>query len=407
VARWHTGLLAAARTQYAVTLGLIPLTMLLFGQMSLVAPIANAVAIPLVSFAVTPLALLGSIAPSPLIGFLLTIAHGLIEMLALGLKWLSAFPFAVWNAPLPSWWQVSMASCAIAWMLAPRGWPLRWLGFPVCIPLLFNAPTHPPEGHVWITAFDVGQGMALLVETAHHRLLYDTGPTYTEESDGGNRVILPYLKARGIAALDAMVVSHSDTDHAGGALSVLKNIDVSDVISSLPMNHPIANTALNHRPCLSGQSWLWDQVRFEIFWPNQETYADDAIKPNGRSCVLKITSGGQSILLAGDIEANQEAALLASHGERLFSTVLLAPHHGSGTSSTLPFLWQVNPKIAVFQVGYRNRYHHPKQEIFQRYGELGIERLRSDQAGAIRLELGDKLQASQYRQEHARYWYDR
>lgn len=402
---------AAVDVQMAVTLGLLPFTLLLFGQVSLISPLANAVAIPLVSFAVTPLALLGSIAPAPVAGWLLNLAHIFIEWLAAALSWLSSFPAAVWSAPLPSGWMFGLALLGTLWLLAPRGWPLCWLGLATWLPLLLNTPTHPKTGEMWVTAFDVGQGMALLIETPQHRLLYDTGPMYSPEADGGNRVLLPYLKARGIAALDAMIVSHSDADHSGGALSLLKEMPIGQTWSSLPPTHAIVQASAAHQRCEAGQSWTWEGVRFDMLHPSATSYASDKWKPNARSCTLKITIGQQSILLPGDIEAVQEAELLERDRAALRSSVLLAPHHGSGTSSTLEFLQAVQPELALFQVGYRNRYRHPKQQVFERYGELGVRRLRTDESGAISLrfsaDFGAQLEVSEYRRQHARYWYGR
>ncbi|MFC7514308.1 DNA internalization-related competence protein ComEC/Rec2 [Herbaspirillum sp. GCM10030257] len=405
-----SSLKAASHTQYVVTIGLVPLTMLLFGQVSLISPVANAIAIPLVSFVVTPLSLAGSVLPSPWSAWMLGCAHWIIESLAGVLAWMSAFPSAVWTTPLSSWPAFMAALIGTLWMLAPRGWPVRWLGVAGLVPLLIARPTHPNDGQAWVTAFDVGQGMALLIETPRKRLLYDTGPAFSSESDGGNRVILPYLKARGIDTLDAMIVSHSDNDHSGGALSILREINVKKLMSSLPANHSIVTQSSQHEHCLAGQQWEWDGMHFEMLHPSVENYDNAKLKPNGRSCTLRIAIGSQSMLLAGDIEAPQETDLLRRRGEELRSTVLLAPHHGSGTSSTKAFLNAVQPRLALFQVGYRNRYHHPKTEVFERYAHLGIERVRSDDAGAVSIVFdgnrnGDAVTWKEYRKEHARYWY--
>lgn len=401
------GLRDAGRTQYAVTLGLVPLTMLLFGQVSLVSPLANAVAIPLVSFIVTPLALVGSVMPAPLSGWILSGAHECVVWLAQAMAWLAALPLAVWQAPVPAWWIFGGALAGTVWLLAPRGWPLRWLGLAGWLPLLLNAPAAPPAGELWVTAFDVGQGTALLIETPGRRLLYDTGPVYSPDSDGGSRVILPYLKARGIRQLDGVVVSHSDTDHAGGALSLLEEIEVGWVSSSLAADSQIARAVVAHRRCEAGQAWDWDGMRFEMLYPTPESYENPHLKPNSRSCTLKITHGGHAILLPGDVERVDETELVDRQGEQLRANVLLAPHHGSGTSSTANFLRAVDPQIALFQVGYRNRYKHPKREIYERYGALGIHRLRSDESGAVTLRFSRDIRVEEYRGTHARYWYGR
>lgn len=400
----RANLALAGRTQWSVTLGLVPLTMLLFGQVSLVSPLANALAIPLVSFVVTPLALLGSLLPAPLCGWLLMAAHGAVAGLAAVLGHLSALPVAVWRASAPQAWVFLLALGGTLWMLMPRGWPHRWAGATAWLPLLLQLPEHPAPGTFRVTAFDVGQGMALLVETAGHRLLYDTGPGYAPGADAGSRVLLPYLRMRGIGALDGMVVSHSDTDHTGGALAVLGEQQVGWVASSLEDGHPIVRAARRHLRCAAGQQWEWDGVRFEMLHPDASIYADRGGKANARSCTLRITNGRTAILLAGDIEAAQEAELVRTSAGRLRADVLLAPHHGSGTSSTLPFLQAVHPRVGVFQVGYRNRYKHPKKEVYERYGQLGIERLRTDELGAVTLDFGAGIEYEAYRSTHARYW---
>jgi competence protein ComEC len=391
-----------AHTQYVVTLGLVPITMLLFGQVSIVSPLANAVAIPLISLVVTPLALVGSLLPHLLAVPMLGFAHLLVAVLAQCLQWFSTMRYAVWSAPVPPFWLFCWAMSGTIWLLAPRGWPVRWLGLATWIPLLFAEPAHPAPGRMTVTAFDAGQGMALLIETSGHRLLYDTGPAYTPETNAGNRILLPYLRARGINALDGMVISHSDADHSGGALSLLEGVSIGWVLSSLPPQHAIAQAARRHVHCAAGQSWTWDGVRFDMLHPQAASYADATLKANARSCTLKISAGGKSILLAGDIEADQEAELTRHGG--LQADVLLAPHHGSGTSSTPAFLLAVRPQAAIFQVGYRNRYRHPKPEVYDRYGALNIQRYRTDQAGALTLEFDETIRISSYRSTHARYW---
>jgi competence protein ComEC len=400
-------LLLAGRTQWAVTAGLVPLTLLLFGQVSVVSPVANAVAIPLVSFVVTPLALAGSLIPGPPGDWLLLLAHWTVEVLAWLLRQMAGWPGAVWRAPAPQAWVFALGLGGTLWMLMPRGWPHRWAGAVALLPMLLQLPDHPRENSFRVTAFDVGQGMALLVETERHRLLYDAGPAYAPGADGGSRVILPYLRMRGVGALDGIVVSHADTDHSGGALAVLEGVDAGWLGSSLPADHAIVRAARRHVRCSAGQHWEWDGIAFDMLHPTPVSYDDVHLKTNARSCTLRISNGRRTVLLAGDIEAAQEAALVERASERVRADVLLAPHHGSGTSSTPAFLQAVQPGIAVFQVGYRNRYHHPKPEVYARYGALGVERLRTDEAGALTLDFGENVAWRSYRVEHARYWYGR
>lgn len=407
VAKLREAVLAAARTQYAITIGLVPLTVLLFSQVSVVGPLANAVAIPLVSFVITPLALAGSVLPLPLAEWVLGAAHWVLTGLVAYLGWLSELSIAVWRTPAPSMWMLLLTLAGAAWMLAPRGWPLRWMGAFAWLPLVLNAPDSPSSKEVWITAFDVGQGSAVLVETAKHRLLYDTGPRYTPESDGASRVILPYLRGRGIDALDGVVISHSDMDHAGGAASLLQQIAVTRVWSSLPAGNALLQGLERHQLCSAGQAWVWDEVEFEMLYPPAESHNDSSLKPNARSCTLKVSFGKHALLLPGDIERRQESALVAQQADKLHSSILLVPHHGSGTSSTTAFLQATMPELALFQVGYRNRYRHPKQEVYERYGEMGIRRVRTDESGAVMLRMAENIEVSEYRRIQARYWHGR
>ncbi len=400
--RWPA-LRSAAHTQGVVTLGLLPLSVVWFAQVSLVSPLANAVAIPLISFVVTPLSLLGGVMPAPLSTPLLMSAHALMAWLAGGLNWLASVDWAVWQAPQPEWGAFAVAMAGTVWALAPRGWPLRWAGVLLWLPVLLARPEAPSQGF-WVTAFDIGQGNAVLVETAHHRLLYDSGPAFSAESDGGSRVLLPYLRSRGIGSLEAMVISHSDQDHAGGARSLWSGVKVGWLSSSLPAGHPLLAGSPPHVACRAGQSWMWDGVRFEMLHPTADLLNDNEARPNARSCTLKISYRDRSVLLTGDIEAPQERALLARARSALRADVLLAPHHGSGTSSTEAFLDAVDPAVAIFQVGYRNRYRHPKAEVMDRYRAREILPLRTDQSGAVHIEFDETLRIQRYRCERERYW---
>lgn len=398
-------LMAGARTQWAVSIGLLPLTVLLFAQYSLIGPLANAFAIPIVTLLVVPAALIGAVLPAPLAGHVLMLAHQAFAWTFTGLERLSALPVAVWRMPQPDWPLFLAASFGAILLLAPRGWPLRWCGLLGWLPLALNTPTHPPAGGFQVTAFDVGQGMALLVETERHRMLYDTGPPYGPDSDAGERVILPYLQGRGITRLDAMLISHGDSDHAGGAMSLLRALPVGQVYSSLPLRHFIVGSAFSHRRCSAGQHWRWDGVDFDMLYPSPAAYGDAKLSANAHSCVLKISAGGHAILLPGDIGVAQERQLLADYGAAgLRATVLLAPHHGSKTSSSGAFLRAVDPELAIFQVGYRNRFRHPQPAVYRRYGELGVERLRTDEKGAIALQFSTTVRYFAFRQQQARYW---
>ena len=406
-----SNLATAARAQYAVTIGLVPLSLLLFSQISLISPIANAVAIPIVSFLVTPLALLSCALPSSLAESVLSLAHACFAYLVHFLEALGNTSWSIWSAPQPTWWIFVLATLGILCLLAPRGWPLRALGLIYCIPLFTQESSHPTFGQFHVTAFDVGQGTSLLIETAQHRLLYDTGPGANDESNSGLRVILPYLNGRGIRRLDDVVISHADADHSGGVVSVLKGLQVERLRSSLDLQHELLNfskdarSKTEHIRCQAGQRWEWDGVHFEFLHPVPVIYTSDKWKTNARSCTLKVSSARHSMLLTGDIEAVQEDELVNSIPEQLKADVLLVPHHGSGTSSTLPFVQTVKPRYALYQFGYLNRYHHPKPDVWQRYLDFGVIPLRTDTSGAITLQFGDEIKVEHFRQQHRRYWY--
>ena len=253
--------------------------------------------------------------------------------------------------------------------------------------------------------------MAVLIETANGRLLYDTGPAYGADNDAGARVLTPYLRGRGMGHLDRVVVSHQDQDHAGGARSILRNFSVATLSSSIDDDDPLVKYA-KHRDigferCRRGGHWRWGDVQFEWLHPGEERSAAQRSKTNANSCVLRVRSSAGSVLLAGDIEALQERRLLELYQpEQLRSTVLLAPHHGSKTSSSSAFLEAVQPQFALFQVGYRNRFKHPHPKVWARYQDTGAQLLRSDRDGAIviRLKSDQQAQIERYRVDNPRYW---
>ncbi|HKO87408.1 MAG TPA: DNA internalization-related competence protein ComEC/Rec2, partial [Burkholderiales bacterium] len=388
------------RVQWAITIGLAPLLLILFQQVSLVSPIANAIAIPVVSFVVTPLVLLAAVVPGTA---LLHAAHWVMEQLMRVLELLAAMPGAVWAQHTPLPWTMLLAMVGIAWMLGPRGLPARYCGFLFLLPLFALKPATPLPDSAWIEVLDVGQGLAVVVRTAHHDLVYDTGPAYSAEADAGNRVVLPYLRANGVSRLDSMVVTHEDKDHAGGALSIAEALPIDMLWSSLPDDHPVLGAVAARVPCRAGTQWEWDGVRFEFFYPPMTSYLGKR-KPNSLSCVLKISSGAYSMLLTGDIEASDEKALLEA-GLVLGANVLLMPHHGSNTSSTAAFVSAVKPQHVVAAAGYRNRFGHPRAEVLARYA--GTTVWRTDRDGAVEIRLdATGFALSAFRKTTPRYWRD-
>ena len=389
VAQW-------GRVQWGVTVGLAPAALLLFGQVSVAGPVANAVAIPVVSVIVTPLALLAAVAPADLP---LHLSAWLVEWLLQFLEWCAALPGAQWQQHVPALWAVLLALAGAAWLLAPRGIPWRAGGLALMAPAFCFAPAGPAPGEAWLTTFDVGQGLAVLVRTRSKTLLYDAGPAWAADSDGGSRVVVPALRGDGLERLDLLVLSHEDGDHIGGALSVLESLEVDALASSLPAGHALRAMVAAPRRCAAGEPWHWDGVRFEFLNPPP----DARTRRNDLSCVLRIAAAGGSVLLTGDIERGAERRLLRE-GMALKSDVLLVPHHGSRTSSTPEFIAAVSPRWAVVAAGYRNRFGHPSGEVLERYRAATAQIARTDLQGSISVRLARDVSVEGERARRGRYW---
>jgi competence protein ComEC len=392
-------LLEWGRAQWAVTLGMLPALLALFQQFSLVSPLANAVAIPLVSFVITPLALAGSL---PLLAPLLSLAHLATSGLMTFVEWLAALPLAVWQQAAPPAWSVLLALFGGIWLLLPRGFSSRWLGLLAFLPLLTFEPPRPAPGVATVAVLDVGQGLAIHVQTASHDLLFDAGPAFSSDADSGNRIIAPYLRARGVRRLDALVISHADKDHEGGAASVLAALPVAVLKGSLPFEHPLSAQPVPQQLCQDGDRWTWDAVQFEMLHPAGEPLSR---KTNDLSCVLRVSAGGRTMLLTSDIEAISEYALLKRYPDGLAADVMTVPHHGSRTSSTHGFIAAVGARDVVFPVGYRNRFGHPKDDVVARYVQGGARLHRTDADGAVMVALGTAGVAIRHeRDQRRRYW---
>ena len=371
----------AAREQVAVTVALVPMLVALFGEFPLVSPLANAIAIPLVSLVVVPLAIAGGFLDLP---WLLHAAHQILSLTMPALEWLAASPLAVLETHAPAHWTVAAALVGCAWLLAPRGVPLRACGAFWIAPMFLVGPAVPAAGEAWVDVLDVGTGLAVVVRTAGSALAYDAGPGWSADADSGSRVVVPFLRGEGVRRLDGLVVSHADDDHAGGALSLAIARDPRWLLSPLEPSHPLHFIVERSAPCRGGLAWAHDGVRFEVLHPVATTVVR---KENDRSCVLRVATRGASLLLTGDIEARGEAELVAREGAGLRADVLLVPHHGSRTSSTAAFLDAVAPRIAVVSTGYRNRFRHPHEAVVARYALRRIALRRTDLEGAIRIVL--------------------
>lgn len=395
---WVQRALALLREQWVVTLALTPLSLLLFGQVSLVGLLANLVAIPWVTLVVTPLALAGV-----LLAPLWEIAAWCVQALGWCLQWLAAVPFAtVGMAAAPLW--AAVAGVVGGLLLAMRlPWNLRLLGVPLLLPVLLWQGPRPATGEFELLAADIGQGNAVLVRTAGHTLVYDAGPRYSTESDAGHRVLVPLLRQLG-ERLDLLVLSHRDSDHTGGANAVLAMQPQAGLLSSIEDGHALQQVRAATR-CVSGQRWEWDGVRFEVLHPQPQDY-NAPPKPNAISCVLRISNVRAAALLAGDIEQAQEARLVAS-GAALQGDVLLVPHHGSKTSSSTVFLEAVRPAIALVQAGYRNRFGHPAEPVLARLHERRIQVVASPACGAAHWSSAQPARVACERERSGRYWHHR
>jgi competence protein ComEC len=391
-----------ARAQWAVTLGMLPALLALFQQFSLVSPLANAVAIPVVSFVITPLVLAGAL---PYLDPLLILAHLITTWLMVFIDWLAALPLAMWQQAAPSAWAVLLAFCGGVWLLLPRGFPARWLGLLAFLPLLTVVPQRPASGGAELTVLDVGQGLAIHVQTATHDLLFDAGPAFSADADSGNRIIAPYLRAMGVRSLDTLVISHADKDHEGGAASVLAALPVAALKASLPFEHALSAQPVPQVPCQDKDSWIWDGVRFDMLHPGTEPLSR---KTNDVSCVLRVTTGERSMLLTSDIEAVSERSLLERYPAKLAAAVMTAPHHGSRTSSTPEFIAAVSASDVIFPVGYRNHFGHPREDVMVRYAQSGARMHRTDADGAVWVGMsGAGITFRHEREERRRYWHAR
>jgi competence protein ComEC len=416
----------AIHTQWAITLGLLPLLIYMFGQASIVSPLANAFAIPIISLVVVPLAIFGSLLH---LDFVLQISHWVLQICMHGLNYLSGFQ--TWQQAAPPMWTLLVAMFGVLWMLLPRGFPQRWLGLILLLPLFFVQIPTPNLGEMKVAVLDVGQGLAVVIQTQNHTLLYDAGSRYSAQSDAGSKIIVPYLRGEGIAKLDGFIVSHNDVDHSGGATSVLAQVPVIWLASSFDLAEISATQ--KHIKCFAGQHWRWDNVSFEVLHPSLESYENENISDNNRSCVLKVTSQFGSILLTGDIEKEAENEILkyaprlkhskaglqpnihaggadmSKTNNLLKSDVLIAPHHGSKTSSTVEFVQGVGAKNIIFTVGYLNRFKHPKPLIEKRFEGNGAFTYRSDYHGALLLDFtrNNPIKIEAWRQTQSRYWHEK
>lgn len=388
--------------QFSIALALFPFSLLLFQQTSLISPLANLILVPYVSFLVVPLVLLALLLmplSSLLSEYLLIAANELLALIWPLIEALSMHPWAYWVKAAPDWPVLLLALAGVALLLAPRGFPVRWLGGVMLLPIILNTSDRPATGNFEMTILDVGQGLSVAVRTSDHVLVFDAGNKFGSRLDAGKAVVIPFLRQWSVNRLDKLVISHGDADHIGGAQAIVNVYPEVEVIGQ----DIESIVAKNKDTCLRGDQWQWDGVDFEFLHPDDQTYS----RRNNRGCVLKVSAGAKHLLITADIEYAVERQLIKIYGHELQSQVLVVPHHGSKTSSRQAFIDAVDPDIALLPVGYRNRYHHPKTDVVNRYRESGAATYHVGHLGAVTVlfdaQKGIKL-VDEYRKSSRKYW---
>jgi competence protein ComEC len=386
------------RAQWVIFIGLWPWLLLWGMPGSLLAPVINILAIPWVSLIVVPAALLGTLVELAVgIPWLLWMAAEALNALFVALEWA-----ANWHVPrylaFPGWVNWGLGLAGIMALISPLA-RLLWLPALVCIPVLFAAPQpRPADGDAWVTVLDVGQGLSVLVQTREHALLYDAGARLSSGFDLGEAVVHPALINLGVTRLDVLLVSHADNDHAGGARAIVERMPVDRVIVGQREDQ---DPALQAEPCRPGEHWHWNGVRFDII------YSAPAPAPaNERSCVVRVSAGHGSVLLTGDVGIRGEYQMLARD---LAASLLLAPHHGSRTSSSYALIRAVQPRWVVFSAGHANRFNHPHPNVVARYRELAVEPVYTSRAGAVRFVFDERGNARHdwgWRDSARRFWHE-
>lgn len=393
---WLRGFLSA---QAVATIGLLPLSVVLFDQASLAGPFVNVVAIPWWSLVVVPLSLSGLALEACFAGAGTVVWRA--AAWCFDLTW-PAFVhaaesrFALWWLPESPQWALPLALGGAFWMLMPRGTPGKWLALCLWCPLLVPDTDPPAHGEVQLAVIDVGQGLSVLARTQHHALLYDMGPAVRDGFDAGERAVVPTLRALGIRRVDRAIVSHGDNDHAGGLGSVIEVLPPKQVFAPQGMPGP----APTH-PCRAGDFWQWDGVHFQLLHPGRHF----PYLGNESSCVLRIETIHGAALLTGDIGDVVERMLVREQPGRVRADVVLAAHHGSGGSSDPAFVAATGARLALVSSGYGNRFGHPKPWIRERWANRGAEVLNTADSGALQVWIGKEgLQVRERRHARPRLW---
>lgn len=391
------------RVQWVIAIGLIPITLFFYQEFSLVSFIANSIAIPWLGFAILPFCFLSSIILliSPQVAhLLLLIADKSLASLWKFLAFMANMELATWHVYIPSIGLFFLMMVGFCILLLPAGVRGKWIGIIWILPVILNKPLTPNRNDFWLTILDVGQGLAIVVQTKNHLMIYDAGPNYNGHMDMGEDVIIPYLKTQNIKKIDKLIISHGDNDHIGGAQALIHAFPINEIQTSVPEKFKI-NTS---HSCLAGESWKWDNVNFTFLYPNK----NQLHLGNDSSCVLKINNRKHAVLLTGDIEKSAEKYLVSQNQNILKSDILIVPHHGSKTSGLAEFIALVHPKIVVYAIGYKNRYHFPHPNIFEAYKKINSIPFDTVTSGAIIFKITNDNELidepEKYRVIHKKYW---
>jgi competence protein ComEC len=397
----HNNLTRWIHLQCMLSIALVPILIFWFKQFPLYSVLANLIAIPVIGFLIVPLILVALILLFPLPSFsqfLYDCIDKINEAHWSYLEFLSLQNNVIIPVAAPNLLSLALAVIGIFILLMPRGVPARWLGVIWILPLFFPLRPILKQGEFDFNLLDVGQGLAAVIQTNKHTLVYDTGAQFSERFNIGDAVLKPYLRDKGVNQISMLLISHGDNDHIGGMDAVLENFTIDRILSSVPAQMSMEKS----EKCHSGQKWTWDGVDFEIIHPQRES----KFTGNNASCVVKISSEYGSVLLTGDIERQAENSLLDTYRARLAADILLVPHHGSRTSSTDEFITAVSPEFAFIPTGFRNRFGFPKQDIMSRYENHGVETLVSYKTGEISAKLREGgLQIDEYRTNSRRFWH--
>lgn len=388
--------------QGVATVGLLPLTVVLFGQASLAGPFANLLAIPWWSLIVVPLSLIGTACESLHAGWGGPVWR--LAAMAFDPSWslfsmLGESPLALWWLPEPRWFALPLSLLVAFWCLLPRGVPGKPLALLLWLPLLWPDRQAPDHGEVELIVLDVGQGLSVVVRTARHTLLYDMGPAIPDGFDAGERAVVPALHALGIRALETAVLSHADNDHAGGYASVADVFAIRTRYA--PEDSGLDAKIAGLRQCRAGHAWNWDGVRFRFLHPPLHF----PYLRNESSCILRIETAHGAALLTSDIGHVIERDLLRRDPASVRADVVLVAHHGSAGSSDPGFVAATGARWAPISAGYGNRFKHPKPEVVDLWRHQGAKTPLTAEAGAVRLRIGQGgVEVQTERRRHRRLW---